>query len=117
MNTFKFIGIKDYGSTSCPHCGAEGRYIYTWEEDGVIRSAMAGCYKMLTGKVNKGEKEKYMELLFEKQAKGKTLNSWDKSIIRLLSYITENKYPESWCNQKIDQVLSERKIYLSKKRY
>ena len=39
---FQFIGIEDCGSCSCPHCGAEGRYIYTWAEFGVAKSAKIG---------------------------------------------------------------------------
>lgn len=117
MGTFKFIKIEDCGSTQCPHCGADGRYIYTWEEDGIRHSAMAGCYKALTGKLEKDEKQQYFVLLSEKQAKNKPLNSWDNNIIRILSYKEEGKYPDSWCDNKIEQVLSERKMYLAKKRY
>lgn len=87
--TFEFIGIKDYGATSCPHCGAEGRYIYHWKENGKIRAAMAGCYKALTGKLDKGEDARYFELLSEKQAKGKALNGWDVNIMRLLKFKEE----------------------------
>ena len=117
MTGFKFIGITDYGATSCPHCGAEGRYIYTWEVDGKTASAMAGCYKALTGKLEKGEDIRYFELLAEKQAKNKPLNGWDKNILRLQGYLTEGKYSPEWINQKIYEVLSERKKFLAKKRY
>lgn len=117
MSNFKFIGIKDYGSTSCPHCGAEGRYIYTWQEDGVIKSAMAGCYKALTVKLEKGDDVRYFELLAEKQVKNKPLNGFDKSIIRLQGFLAEGKYSDDWVNRKILEVLKERKMFLSKKRY
>jgi hypothetical protein len=117
MATFKFIGIKDCGSTSCPHCGAEGRYIYTWEQDGTVKSAMAGCYKALTGMVSKDEETRYFELLAEKQAKNKPLNSWDKNILRLQGFLNEGKYSADWINSKITEVLRERKMFLAKKRY
>ena len=116
MENFKFIGVKDCGTASCPHCGAEGRYIYQWEENGVARSAMAGCYKMLTGKLSKEEDVRYFEILAEKQSKGKELNGWDKNIIRLQGYLSENKYSKEWVEMKIKEVLSQRKQYLSKKR-
>jgi len=117
MTTFKFIEIKDCGHTSCPHCGAEGRYIYTWEMDGKVCSAMAGCYKALTGKLEKGEDVRYFELLAEKQAKNKPLNGWDKNIMRLQGFLAEGKYSAEWVNAKIAQVLSERKMFLAKKRW
>lgn len=49
---FQFVGVEDCGNTCCPHCGAEGRYVYTWIDNGVMRSAMAGCYKLLSPRVS-----------------------------------------------------------------
>lgn len=117
MTKFRFISVEDHGSACCPHCGSEGRYIYTWSEDGVVKSAMAGCYKSLTGSIEKNEEDKYFELLAEKQAKNKKLNGWDKSVQRLLGYKLAGKYPESWCDEKINEVLRDRKSYLSKHKY
>ena len=117
MKDFKFIGITDCGSTCCPHCGSDGRYIYTWSEDGKVRSAMAGCYKKLTGMIEKSDETKYFELLSEKQAKGKELNGWDNKIISLLNAIDYGKITSEWGWLKIRETLSQRKIYLSKKRY
>ena len=114
---FEFIEVKDFGETSCPHCGAEGRYIYFWLQDGVKMSAMAGCYKALTGKLAKNDEAKYMELLSVKLAKNKDLNGWDRNIIRLLDYKKESKFPEDWCNQKIKEILSQRKSLLARKGY
>lgn len=121
---FHFLYIEDCGpcddghcAAVCPHCGSEGRYIYHWTEDGQERAAMAGCYKALTGHLRKGEYEHYMELLSEKQAKNKTLNSWDRSIIRLLDFKKTGRYPEMWCDQKINEQLSERKKFLAKRHY
>lgn len=117
MDKFKFIGVKDYGSAVCPHCGSEGRYIYTWEEDGVLHAAMAGCYKSLTGNIEKSDKDRYFEILAEKQAKNKPLNGWDKRIISLLKSLESGKASESWVQQKIHETLSERKVYLHRRKY
>jgi hypothetical protein len=42
------IGKSDsgeYGNATCPHCGAEGRYVYHFLcADGTTRGAMAGCF-------------------------------------------------------------------------
>lgn len=118
MSTFKFIAIQDGGTgASCPHCGAEGRWIYTWEQDGVTRSAMAGCYKALTGQLSKGDDTRYFELLAEKQAKGKPLNGWDTNVLRLQKFMQDGKYAKDWCEMKIREVLRQRKQYLATKRY
>lgn len=118
---FKFVGVDDTGPESgacCPHCGSEGRYIYNWTEDGKLRRAMAGCYKRLTGQLARDAESKYMELLAEKQAKNKPLNSWDKTVVRMLKYQQDNASDAgkvNWAATKIIQTLSERQATLSKK--
>jgi hypothetical protein len=116
--SFKFKGIDDTGGGACcPHCGSEGRYIYNWEQDGKGYSAMVGCFKLLTGRLDIDDKTKYFQLLAEKQAKNKPLNGWDKTVIRMQEFIKSGKYSEDWCNQNIDKALSERQIFLARKRY
>ncbi len=120
MSSFKFIEMRDCGSTNCPHCGSEGRYIYTWEQDGKVYSAMAGCYKALTGKLEKGEASRFYEILAEKVVKNKTLNGWDKAVLRMQEYIKANITDVKkviWAENKIGEALSQRKKYLAKKRY
>ena len=43
----RFFETKDSPGASCPHCGAEGRYILTFQvEDGRRMGAMRGCVKL-----------------------------------------------------------------------
>lgn len=46
----RFLGTDDHGpggSTSCPHCGATGRYVIRFQvEDGRQFGAMRGCIKL-----------------------------------------------------------------------
>lgn len=117
MIPFEFICVEDTGPQSgacCPHCGSAGRYIYHFKINGVAHAAMAGCYKMLTGKLEKGDTIRFYELLADKQAKNKPLNGWDKNVLRLQGYLQERKYSEDWVNQKINEVLSHRKSFLAK---
>lgn len=117
---FQFIEVKDCGTGGghCPHCGAEGRYIYVWAEFGVKRGAMAGCYKALTGRIEKDDVTAHIERLSVKQAKNKPLNGWDKTIVRMLSYANENAGDPGkvfWANEKIRQAVREAKQYAFKK--
>jgi hypothetical protein len=115
-NPFEFLGIQDGGEhASCPHCGAEGRWIYHWLEYGETRAAMAGCYEMATGKIKKGDLEKVHVLIAQKLSKKKPLNGWERGILRLEQFKADAKYPPEWCDQKINEILSQRKIYLAKK--
>lgn len=50
----RFISLTDHGpcddgepSAHCPHCGAGGRYIWTFQcDDGTTRGAMKGCVQL-----------------------------------------------------------------------
>ena len=43
----RFLGTEDAPGASCPHCGAEGRWILRFQlEDGRHAGAMRGCVKL-----------------------------------------------------------------------
>lgn len=86
-------GITDAGEgggTSCPHCGAEGRYI-TWfiTEDGVRRGAMAGCFKLFP----KSRYAAIVATILEKERDyaraGRQLASWDRAILDAIRRLPE----------------------------
>jgi hypothetical protein len=115
---FQFLGVRDYGSACCPHCGAEGRYIYTWAEFGKEYGAMAGCYELLTGKLKKDDVTKHIERIYVKQAKSKPLSGWDKTILRMIEYKDVNQNDAgkvSWAQGKITAAVSEAKSYAMRK--
>src|SRR5689334_19356494 len=87
---FQFLYVEDTGGACCPHCGAEGRYIYYWSEYGQVKAAMAGCYGVLTGKLEKDDRAKFMEVLHKKQATNKPLNGWQKTVLRMQEHIQKN---------------------------
>lgn len=110
---FEFMGVTDCGETCCPCCGADGRYIYTWHEFGKVHSAMAGCYKRLTGKLEKNDLQKMMVKIAEKQSRNKPLNGWQRTIVRMQQFKEEGKYSPEWCDEKINEALQQSKIYAS----
>lgn len=77
----RFEGMTDsgeYGAATCPHCGADGRYVWNFVcEDGTRRGAMAGCItKFPVSKVAE-EHKKIMERDEDRAKKGQKLASWD----------------------------------------
>lgn len=114
---FQFIGVDDTGPEShacCPHCGAEGRYIYRWAEYGKVRGAMAGCFAALTGKIKKNDVDSYIQRLSVKLAKNKPLNGWDRTVVRMQKYISDNLGDEGkaiWANGKIREAVADAKRY------
>jgi hypothetical protein len=117
--SFQFLAVADGGpdsGTRCPHCGAEGRYIYQWAEYGVMHAAMAGCYKALTRNVKKDDLSQVWEGIHFKQSRQKALNSWEKTIIRMTEFKTEGRYSAEWCDAKITEALSMRNAFIKSKR-
>lgn len=116
---FQFIEVTDTGGDSCcPHCGATGRYIYHWAEFGKMHSAMAGCYKALTGRLDKDDVSSHIERIFVKQAHNKPLNGWDNTILRMLDYKAANQEDSgktSWAENKIIQAVADVKTYSFRK--
>jgi len=51
------LDVRDYGpcdngegSATCPHCGAQGRYVISFLcDDGTKRGAMQGCFQLFRG--------------------------------------------------------------------
>lgn len=115
---FQFLYVEDTGGSCCPHCGADGRYIYVWAEFGKIHSAMAGCYAALTGKLNKDDYAHFMEVLSRKQASNKPLNGWQKTVLRMQTYIQTNIADEgkvNWAQSKIRDAISDQKRFAFQK--
>lgn len=118
---FQFLEVLDCGPDSgacCPHCGAEGRYIYSWAEFGQVRSAMAGCYAALTGHLKLNEVDQFIQTTMDKVARKKPLSGWNKTVLRMLEYADTNKADQGkvdWAWGKIKSAVIENKQYAFRK--
>jgi hypothetical protein len=74
------------GEMECPHCGARGTVVHTFElEGGRVAGAMSGCIKLFPVspianedlKIRKKEAD-------QKRGKGYGLNRWDKEVQRII---------------------------------
>lgn len=78
----RFLGISDsgeFGNASCPHCGADGRYVQRFLcEDGIERGAMAGCVKLFPISPLAAVEQKLTIKAAEYAKKGWKLPSWDQ---------------------------------------
>lgn len=77
--------LQDTGEDSgarCPHCGAEGRYIYWFRcEDGKLHGAMKGCFKLFPKSKFAELHEKLLAKQADYQKKGWKLASWDQEVV------------------------------------
>ncbi|MCL4296301.1 MAG: hypothetical protein KJ077_11255 [Anaerolineae bacterium] len=79
----------EFGAATCPHCGAQGRYIYWFVcDDGSQRGAMRGCFEHFP---KHPFADRYAQILDKEiqnakrrrpavQGQGWSLASWDASI-------------------------------------
>lgn len=85
------LGVDDFGpcdsgqgTASCPHCGAEGRYIINFLcDDGTRRGAMRGCFTLFPGSDTRTAKLVQEAFARERDASkdGKKLASWWADIL------------------------------------
>lgn len=70
----------EFGNATCPHCGADGRYVWTFRcDDGTTRGAMAGCIKLFKVSPVAEEHGRLIERQQQRAEKGQELASWDKA--------------------------------------
>jgi hypothetical protein len=86
----------EYGNATCPHCGADGRYVWTFRcDDGTTRGAMAGCIKLFPRSALVDEHQRLLDRLDERQAKGQTLASWDQAKLAAIEAVVAGRMTEA----------------------
>lgn len=115
----QFTGMSDsgeYGNATCPHCGAQGRYVYNFiVEGGERRGAMAGCIQRFPvsqiAKVHKGLLKKAQEYA----SKGWTLPSWDLAIVEAIEAFGRDEMTEGQCLTIVTNEQNKAKAYRDRK--
>lgn len=109
-----------FGSATCPHCGAEGRYINVFIcEDGSRRGAMSGCFKLFPGSnspIAKLTQEAYKR---QRQAKetGKRLASWWADIVAAAEELQPGNVNVAAFMSKVQNAESRRQGWLRQNGY
>lgn len=106
----------EFGGTNCPHCGAEGRYIYWFTcEDGTQRGAMKGCF----GHFPKHQFVQYHERIMDKQKenakKGWKIASWDAETLDAIEKFVAGQMTEQAAWDVIRQADSNKKAWMKRK--
>lgn len=100
-----FIGLNDHGpcegghgSAICPHCGAEGRYVWSFIcEDGTTRGAMRGCVQLFPKHLFAVESLRILQKEQEYRAQKPTpwnLPSWDLKIKEAIEQFAQGEIQE-----------------------
>jgi hypothetical protein len=100
----------------CPHCGADGRYVYHFLcEDGKVHGAMKGCIQLfphhkLTSKI---------QAVFAKQRdyekKKWKLASWDQEVIDACGALQSQTISVQDWERRVNDAFNRRNAYLAQK--
>lgn len=117
------LGVTDHGpcdmgaTAICPHCGAEGRYIYSFKcADGTTRGAMRGCLSKFPRHRFASESQRILEKALEYQKNKWQLPSWDKEIKDAIFAFADNQISEPEANERIRKAQAARDRYRQARR-
>lgn len=110
----------EYGNAACPHCGALGRYTYSFLcEDGQRYGAMSGCIKLFP----KADPWLYsiIEKAFDKEQDAKDkrtkLASWWTEMIEAVTEVSNGKITVGEMRSRVKSAESRRQAWLTKNGY
>lgn len=113
-----FDGMTDTGPAdprpngTCPHCGAEGRYIYWFVlEDGSKHGAMSGCIQLFP----QSETAIVHKKILEKTAQKKKLNGWDEKMLDAINDLKYGRINEDEALRIIHREQASRAAWMNKK--
>lgn len=109
----RFDGIDDsgeFGAASCPHCGADGRYVHWFLcDDGQRRGAMSGCVKLFPISEIAQEHQKIVQKHRQ--------NNWDKRKLAAIERYYNQDLTEGQCLNWIKDENRKRDDWMSRKGY
>ena len=119
-----FLAFTDFGPfddagdppTLCPHCGAEGRYVWSFKcDDGTTRGAMNGCVQLFPKHRFALVSQRIIKKAAEYKAKKWNLPSWDEQIKKALDQFVAGEITEQVCGWQIESAEKCRKSYRKRK--
>jgi len=112
-------GTCDSGGTNtCPHCGADGRYVYWFTcDDGSTRGAMKGCISKFKMHPFASMAANILQKEVEAKAKGRKLASWDVDIITAIDQYADGKITEDAAIAIIGSAEGRKRSYMRSKGY
>ncbi len=117
----QIIDLEDhgeFGAASCPHCGAEGRYIYRFICEGSpdeIRGAMKGCFAHFPKHPFVAKDQAIREKERECARTGRQLASWDIEIRDAITAYVNGTISETQATQRIRTAEYGRDCYLRRR--
>lgn len=118
-----FLGIDDCGPVEdgggfCPHCGANGRYIYNFVcDDGTKHGAMKGCLSKFPMHPFAKIHARILEKQKENAKKGWKLASWDERTLEAIEKFAHNEIAEYEAQRIINSANEAKRAYMKRRGY
>jgi hypothetical protein len=97
---------------TCPHCGAEGRWInWFYCDDGKEHGAMNGCLQLFP----QSETASVHKKILDKLAQKKKLNGWDEKMLDAIHKLSASEITEEEALSVIHKQQALRSAWMSKK--
>lgn len=102
----------------CPHCGADGRYVYTFLcDDGTTRGAMKGCIKLFPRSPAAGQCEKALaKQSLASRGKGYA-SKWDERILTAIDQLRAGTLEIRTLEAICEGIVREKKAWMRSKGY
>jgi hypothetical protein len=106
----------EFGGASCPHCGADGRYI-TWflTEDGQRRGAMRGCFALFPKSRYADRVERILQKERESAKTGRNLASWDREVLEAIRAFTRAEQTAEQTDAVIRSADNAKRLWIGKR--
>ena len=110
-------GPCDGGATAvCPHCGADGRYVYTFLcEDGSRRGAMAGCIKLFPRHPLCYKVQGIFDKVAEYSRKHFKPASWDLAVLDAVAALNAGQINVAEWEHRVNNAFAQRQRYLERR--
>jgi hypothetical protein len=117
----EILGLEDsgeFGNARCPHCGAEGRYVYHFTcADGTTRGAMKGCFSHFP-------KHRYAQRMAriagkENDLRGssRTLASWDLEVAEAIRAFADGTLSEVEVDRRLWHADAQKNAWMKRRGY
>lgn len=117
----RFDGVTDsgeYGAATCPHCGADGRYVYHFTtEDGQRGGAMAGCIQLFPVSALADEHKRILERQKDRDKRSQKLASWDVAKLEAIDAVAAGTMSTADALTVVTRENDKRSRWLAKKGY
>lgn len=117
------LGVTDHGpcdmgaTAICPHCGAEGRYVYRFMcDDGTTRGAMRGCISKYPRHPFAEESRRILDKEQDYKLKGWQLPSWDREIKEAIFAFAEGDISEQEAEGRVRRAQEARRRHRARRR-